>query len=416
MRPFFGIYTKPVSYYSKSVFWRNGSGKPPKGHPLCGFDLIVDAFCIKSTDRRAFRSTFAYDKTKLDMSNSADQAMMTRDWVFNIFVSDQYRIFRHFTMIFLIALVMFNSQPQFVEPVMTIVRISLILMFVMTFYTNMYRLVPRFLFRGQYLTYVLWVVVVIAIVAFIYFSSWKILGAYRRADAYKEAAGIFSLSFIVLVLMMSSTAIKLFQRSLKDSIRINELEKTTMRSELEQLKNQINPHFLFNMLNNANVLTQRDPLKASQVLMKLSDLLRYQLYDSARANVLLTGDIHFLEDFLNLEQIRRDKFEYIVSKQGELSGVQIAPLLLIPFVENAIKHNVDQERSSYVHLYFDVHHGELNFKCVNSKPQVKLNKSEVGGLGLANVKRRLELIYPGKHTLNIEDNHNTYTVILTLSV
>ena len=350
------------------------------------------------------------------MGNSEDNAMMTRDWVFRFFVSDQYRIFRHFTLIFFITLVMFNSQPQFVEPVLTIIRIALVLMFVVLFYTNMYWLVPRLLFKDQYLTYVLWVLVIIAVIAFIYFSSWEILGAYRRADAYKEAAGIFSLSFIVLVLMMSSTAIKLFQRSLKDSIRISELEKATMRSELEQLKNQINPHFLFNMLNNANVLTQKDPTKASQVLMKLSDLLRYQLYDSARASVLLTGDIHFLEDFLNLEQIRRDNFDYIVSKQGELSGVQIAPLLLIPFVENAIKHNVDQEGRSYVHLYFDVQNGDLNFKCVNSKPQVKLNKNEVGGLGLANVKRRLELIYPGKHTLHIVDNHNTYSVILTLSV
>ncbi|MCF2446783.1 histidine kinase [Dyadobacter sp. CY345] len=350
------------------------------------------------------------------MGNSADHAMMTRDWVFRGFVSDQYRIFRHFTLIFLIVLVMFNSQPQFVEPIMTIVRISLILMFVLLFYTNMYWLVPRFLFKDQYLTYVLSVLVIIAVIAFIYFSSWKILGAYRRADAYKEAAGIFSLSFIVLVLMMSSTAIKLFQRSLKDSIRINELEKTTMRSELEQLKNQINPHFLFNMLNNANVLTQKDPLKASQVLMKLSDLLRYQLYDSARTSVLLTGDIHFLEDFLNLEQIRRDNFDYLVSKQGDLSGVQIAPLLLIPFVENAIKHNADQEKRSYVHLYFDVHNGELSFKCVNSKPHVKLTKNEVGGLGLANVKRRLELIYPGKHALQIIDNPDTYLVILTLSI
>ena len=201
-----------------------------------------------------------------------------------------------------------------------------------------------------------------------------------------------------------------------DSLRINELEKTTLRSEMEQLKNQINPHFLFNMLNNANVLTQKDPVKASQVLMKLSDLLRYQLYDSARGSVLLTAEIHFLEDFLNLEQIRRDNFEYLVSKHGEISWVQIAPLLLITFVENAIKHNVDSEKKSYVHLYFEVGHSQLRFRCINSKPQIISKKTEVGGLGLANVKRRLELIYPHTHTLEIVDNPDTYSVSLTISL
>ena len=121
-----------------------------------------------------------------------------------------------------------------------------------------------------------------------------------------------------------------------DTQLINELERSKTLTELEQLKNQINPHFLFNMLNNANVLTKKDPEKASQVLMKLSDLLRYQLYDSSRDKVLLTSDIHFLEDFLNLEKVRRDNFDYMISKEGNLSGVFIPPLLFISFVENAV--------------------------------------------------------------------------------
>ena len=341
---------------------------------------------------------------------------MEKDWVFKLFVSPNYRIVRHSSLIVFIALVLFNSQPQFIEPIQSLINVGLVFVFVSLFYMNMYWFVPRFFFKNHYFAYALAVIFTIAIISSIYFFSWDILASYRRADAYREAAGFLSVSFVVLVLTMASTAIKLFQRSVLDSLRINELEKTTLRTEMEQLKNQINPHFLFNMLNNANVLTQKDPQKASQVLMKLSDLLRYQLYDSARANVLLTSEIHFLENLLNLEQIRRDNFEFIVSKYGEISRIQIAPLLLITFVENAIKHNVDFTKKSFVNLYFDVSNNEFLFRCVNSKPNVNSKSSDIGGLGLANVKRRLQLIYPENHTLHIDDTPETFTATLTISL
>lgn len=197
---------------------------------------------------------------------------------------------------------------------------------------------------------------------------------------------------------------------------IYELKQANTNAELDQLKNQINPHFLFNMLNNANVLTKKDPDKASQVLMKLSDLLRYQLYDSARDKVLLTSDIHFLEDFLNLEKIRRDNFDFVISKEGDLNGVQVPPLLFISFVENAVKHNNDVSNSSYVNLYFNVADDKLFFKCINSKPLLKAVNSKSGGLGLANIRRRLELLFPAAHLLKIEDKSDTYCITLTLQL
>ena len=360
-----------------------------------------------------FCPTFeTYQKTKqLPLSPP-----MENDWIYKLFISSKYRWQRHTLMIFFIGAVLFNSQPQFVEPVQSLINILLVLVFILLFYLNMYWYVPKFFFTYQYFAYIISVVSTIAVIAIIYFLSWGILASYRRPDAYQEAAGLLSISFMVLVLTMASTAIKLFQRSIHDNLRINELEKATLRSEMEQLKNQINPHFLFNMLNNANVLTQKDPQKASQVLIRLSDLLRYQLYDSVRSSVLISAEIRFLEDFLNLEQIRRDNFEYIVSKQGELSWVQIAPLLLITFVENAIKHNVDLEKKSYVHLFFDVSHHQLLFRCINSKPRISSHKTDYGGLGLANVKRRLELIYPDKHILQIDDTSDTFNVSLTINL
>jgi LytS/YehU family sensor histidine kinase len=169
------------------------------------------------------------------------------------------------------------------------------------------------------------------------------------------------------------------------------------------------------MLNNANVLTKKDPDKASQVLVKLSDLLRYQLYDSTREKVLLTADIRFLEDFLNLEKVRRDNFDFVISKEGDLNGIQIPPLLFISFVENAVKHNNDATKPSYVNLFFDVRNNELSFKCINSKPNVKaINRS--GGLGLTNIKRRLTLLFPESHVLEIKDDLETYCVTLTIKL
>jgi LytS/YehU family sensor histidine kinase len=162
------------------------------------------------------------------------------------------------------------------------------------------------------------------------------------------------------------------------------------------------------------VLAQKDPEKASQVLTKLSDLLRYQLYDSTRSKVLLTADIHFLTDFLNLEKVRRDHFEFIVSKEGEISGLQVPPLLFITFVENAVKHNVDADNPSYVHVYFEVNNDALYFKCINSKPQQQPVKKGAGGLGLSNVRRTLELLYPDKHRLSIEDKTDNYSVSLKI--
>ncbi|WP_343675034.1 histidine kinase [Chitinophaga sp.] len=271
----------------------------------------------------------------------------------------------------------------------------------------MYVLVPKLLFRNKNIEYCLSVAGILVVVA--------ICGYFFNPFVKGRGLNIPLFSFLTVLLLAASSSIKLFQKGMMDKQLIYELEQSKAYAELEQLKNQINPHFLFNMLNNANVLTKKDPEKASQVLMKLSDLLRYQLYDSARDKVLLTSDIHFLEDFLNLEKVRRDSFDFLISKEGDLSGVQIPPLLFISFVENAVKHNNDATKSSYVHLYFDVRNNELFFKCINSKPILK-SDSNSGGLGLANIRRRLELLFPASHSLSIEDNTETYCATLNIKL
>jgi len=133
------------------------------------------------------------------------------------------------------------------------------------------------------------------------------------------------------------------------------------------------------MLNNANVLIKRNPEEASKVLFKLEDLLRYQINDSSRERVSLASDIRFLNDYLNLEKIRRDNFQFTMEEHGETDSIWVQPLLFIPFVENAVKHSFDSEHPSYVHVSFKVDNDRLEFRCENSTPEVAVSKGKSEG-------------------------------------
>ncbi len=335
------------------------------------------------------------------MNNFTHQHFTSENVFFRFLISPERRIFRHLLLIVFIGAVLYNSTSVIATP------IAIFVYFILLFYVNMYVLVPKLLFKNRNIEYCLSVVGILVAVA--------ICGFFFNPFDKEHRLNIPLFSFFTTLLLAASSSVKLFQKGMMDKQLIYELEQSKTYAELEQLKNQINPHFLFNMLNNANVLTKKDPEKASQVLMKLSDLLRYQLYDSGRDKVFLTSDIRFLEDFLNLEKVRRDSFDFLISKEGDLSGVQIPPLLFISFVENAVKHNNDATKSSYVNLYFDVRNDELLFKCINSKTILK-SVHNTGGLGLTNVKRRLELLFPTTHSLDIEDYSEQYCVTLSIKL
>lgn len=335
------------------------------------------------------------------MIDFTHQHLTGENVLFRFLISPRHRIFRHLLLVVFLGIVLYNSYPVIASPV------AIFVYFILVFYVNMYVLVPKLLFKNRNIEYCLYAISILVVLA--------ACGYFFNPFNKENGMNIPLFSLLTVLLLAASSSIKLFQKGMTDKQLIYELEQSKTHAELEQLKNQINPHFLFNMLNNANVLTKKDPDKASQVLMKLSDLLRYQLYDSARDKVLLTSDIRFLEDFLNLEKVRRDSFDFLISKEGDLSGVQMPPLLFISFVENAVKHNNDATNSSYVNLFFNVRNDELLFKCINSKPVLR-SVNNTGGLGLTNVKRRLELLFPATHSLNIENDVERYCVTLNIKL
>lgn len=287
-------------------------------------------------------------------------------------------------------------------------------------YVNVYLLTPRFLLKNRLVLFLLSVIftatVSITLTVLVQDSVYNLVSDSSGITVTQMILNTVSGCLTIGLLISGSSAVVLLRHWIRHNQRIDELESTTLQSELKYLKSQINPHFLFNMLNNANVLTKRNPEEASKVLFKLEDLLRYQINDSSREKVSLTSDIRFLNDFLNLEKIRRDQFEYSIRQEGAVDSIWIQPLLFIPFVENAVKHNFDSEHPSYVHLSFVVKDRQLIFHCENSKPMVTTEKKKVGGIGLVNIHRRLELLYPGSYLLEISDTEQKYTLNLHLNL
>ncbi len=336
--------------------------------------------------------------------------------------NDEYRLSRHLLLLFTIVLLALQNTYNAFEGIGSLyANIINVLFFAGIIYTNIYILIPRYLLKGKYPLYILSILFIVA-TGMLIFSLGQTY-VYERygliADDISNPysfLNIITAAILITFIIVGSTTIVLFRRWVLHGEQIVELEITTMQSELNQLKNQINPHFLFNMLNNANELVRLNPEEASVVLSKLNDLLRYQLNDSTQDKVNLSADIHFLNDYLNLEKIRRDNFSFTISKEGNINQTKVPPLIFITFVENAVKHNTYGENDyPYVSLDFKVYDNELHFVGQNSKPK-RIEPRPVGGLGLVNIRRRLDLLFEKNYNLEIQDNGWNYIVELILKL
>lgn len=280
-------------------------------------------------------------------------------------------------------------------------------------YVNMFIFVPKLFMRKKILFYLLCIFleVILFMYVIVIIQSWA-----NTEDNYQNSPILLLVNLIasfinICIIIISTTTLMLFRFWTKEMLNVRELEVTTRNTELEILKSQINPHFLFNTLNNANVLLRESDYEASQVLFKLEDLIRYQFKDCSKERVMLKNDIQFLNDYLNLEKIRRDKFDFGCSVNGMIDDVSLPPLLFIPFVENAVKHNSDS--GAKVDMKFTINRRNLIFECENTKTKEMVNR-QVGGLGLSNIRRRLELLYPDSHVLKIYDEDDSFKIVLTI--
>ena len=205
-------------------------------------------------------------------------------------------------------------------------------------------------------------------------------------------------------------------QSIRDEQQMEELKQQNMQAEMDYLKYQINPHFFMNTLNNIHALIDIDTEYAKNAVIELSKMMRYVLYDSGREIISLNKDIQFIQNYIGLMRIRyTNDVDIRVEYPHDLpTQVSIPPLLLIVFVENAFKHGVSYNNPSFIHMHVDYADGKVTGTISNSRHTQK-GERHSAGIGLDNVRKRLELIYgPRNYALDIEENTTTYTVKLVI--
>ena len=224
------------------------------------------------------------------------------------------------------------------------------------------------------------------------------------------------IAIIILILMLGmNLGIKLYFRQRGDQKKLAELEKENLEQQLEYLKYQINPHFFMNTLNNIHALVDIDPEKAKQTILELSKMMRFVLYEGNKKGVPLDREIAFLQNYITLMKLRyTDKVKITVETPASLPNKEVPPLMFITFVENAFKHGVSYRQESFINIKTEVEDNQLIFTCSNSR--IPKEDDKHGGVGLANVKQRLQLIYGDRYNLDIKDEPNVYTVKLKIPI
>lgn len=285
-------------------------------------------------------------------------------------------------------------------------------------YVTNYVLIPQLLYKKRYVWFGLTFVVMILSSSVI---KMRFLGIIIDNPAlYNWSADLKNRLYDNILphffLVIAGAAVKLMFDYGKLQQRMAETAKEKAEAELNFLKSQINPHFVFNSLNSVYFLINKDNADAREALHKFSEMLRYQLYEMNGEKISVEKEIRYLKDYTDLQQLRKDeKYNVEFDCGPEVKDFMIEPLLLIPFVENAFKHiSHYNDKLNSVKISMNRSNGTFNFNIENSTEPVKI--SGQGGIGLTNVKRRLELLYPGRHILSISHTDEKFRVNLKLEV
>ena len=279
-------------------------------------------------------------------------------------------------------------------------------------YLNLLVLIPRLLLKRR-----IWAYLLAATAALLLYSGYTFTyDPYVCEDCGSPLTIFFSYDLLDgMQLFAVVLGLRLMLEFIYHQGRIAELQSANLQTELAYLKSQVSPHFLFNMLNSIAVLSEKYPEKVTPVIVKLSQVLRYQLYEGEKEQVTLSHEIENLRNYLALEALRQNKMEVDFQIAGNPDALLLPPLLFLPFVENAVKHGINERGESKIAVRFEVHPGILDFFVENAKPAQPSVHLE-GGIGLKNIRRRLELLFPGKHQLEVENGAKNFRVKLRLTV
>lgn len=230
---------------------------------------------------------------------------------------------------------------------------------------------------------------------------------------------ILPMVFMTIIAFLSEVGAFLIKGFLTwfEEIKLKEaLQKKNHEMEMALVKAQLDPHFLFNTINNIDVLILKDANEASEYLNKLSDIMRFMLFETKTSEVLLTKELEYIEKYIELQKIRTANKSYVnYSVTGHLNGQTIAPMVFIPFIENAFKHCNNKKLEQAITLQIEIAKDTIKMICKNKFDPFRKTKIESNGLGNELIEKRLHLIYPNRHHLSVTNENNRYTVALTIN-
>jgi sensor histidine kinase YesM len=290
----------------------------------------------------------------------------------------------------------------------------------MASYGHYFFLLPIWIVQKKLLRYFLWFVVLISVIltARILFENYAYQHIPNAAEYYSglKFSRFVSVLWDTLTFIIFTGMIRFTMDRFDLETKRKQLENEKLVAELNYLKAQINPHFLFNTLHNLNYLVYSGSKNATEVIIKLSNIMRYMIYDASKERVPLSREIDYMQDYIHLESIRlNNAFQMDFRTLGPVAHVEIAPLVLITLLENAFKHGVsDREKDCWINADLRVTDASVFFQVSNRK---LLNDHQhlPSGFGLNNLRQRLALSYPGKHTLDIQEDRDIYKITLTLN-
>lgn len=292
-------------------------------------------------------------------------------------------------------------------------------------YITMYILLPRLLLKERYILFFLWAVIILLLAGVIhwltaYYIERPIFYPYDSWGGFWHPAKILKSATHIYPVVVLATMIKFFEHWYRNQQATQNLAKEKLEAELKFLRAQVHPHFLFNTLNNLYALALKKADNTPEVVLKLSDLLNYMLYECNTDQVPLSKEIKLVENYVALEKLRYgDRLDVSIIVKGSITGKMIAPMLVLPFIENSFKHGTSGETDkAWISIDLSVKEHLLTLKVDNSKSNhhAEDEKQYREGIGLKNVKRRLELLYGGSYELKILDTDESYLVVLKLEL
>lgn len=331
-----------------------------------------------------------------------------------LLVEPGYRMTRHLLFITILVIISLNQTFMTMREGIGILGSKLFLQFLFLLagytivcYFNLYVLLPKYLLVKQYMKYFAYLVLTVSLLITIQTSEeLTVLTSIDRIDDFYTPPMIFVnmlSSFILVILCITGGVMTVVLKHwMINGRKVGQLERLHIQSEVEQLKEQVNPHLLFNILNRTGVLAKYQREEASDMLIRLSQLLRYQLYDCNREKVLLSAEIKFLRDYLTLEQKYSGAFTFTIASDKSSFPVLVSPLLFITFVQSAVIRIYERQKQASIQAKFEVRDDFILFTCHCDLESV------FSGTDFSKINRRLELLY--KHSYSLAMTNNVVTL------